>query len=72
MPQTILLDVDGPVATITLNRPEVLNAINDDFRDELNRIVGLIVEHGQADHARTPIGLRRGASGCQNTSHYSA
>ncbi len=31
----ILLDIDGPVATITLNRPEKLNAMNPGLLDDL-------------------------------------
>jgi enoyl-CoA hydratase len=33
--QTILTEVEDKVATITLNRPEVLNALNDQLMDEL-------------------------------------
>ena len=33
--KTILTEVDGKVGTITLNRPEVLNAVNDQLMEEL-------------------------------------
>ena len=33
--QNILVNVDGPVATITLNRPEKLNALSEALRDDL-------------------------------------
>ena len=33
--ENILVDIDGPVATITLNRPEKLNAISQALRDDL-------------------------------------
>jgi 2-(1,2-epoxy-1,2-dihydrophenyl)acetyl-CoA isomerase len=42
MSDPILFDVEGAIATITLNRPEVLNAVNEDFRNTLNEIVGKI------------------------------
>lgn len=35
MPETILYEVDGRVATVTLNRPEKLNAITTQLQDEL-------------------------------------
>ena len=33
--ENLLVDIDGPVATITLNRPEKLNAISQGLRDDL-------------------------------------
>ena len=36
MPGTVLYERDGNVATITYNRPEVLNAINGELRQDLN------------------------------------
>jgi enoyl-CoA hydratase len=39
MPETILYAVDGPVATITLNRPESLNTIVPPLPDELEAAV---------------------------------
>ena len=33
--ENVLVDVDGPVATITLNRPEKLNAISGGLRNDL-------------------------------------
>jgi enoyl-CoA hydratase len=41
--ETILYAVDGPVATITLNRPEQLNTIVPPMPDELQAAVGLAV-----------------------------
>src|SRR3954454_15173450 len=36
---TILLDVDGPLARVTLNRPEVLNAANLAFMEDFEEVV---------------------------------
>ncbi|MBN9529211.1 MAG: enoyl-CoA hydratase/isomerase family protein [Alphaproteobacteria bacterium] len=36
MPQYIAIERDGPVTTITLQRPEVLNALHTDAHDELD------------------------------------
>lgn len=38
--ETILYEIDGPIARITLNRPERVNAINQAMPDELARAVG--------------------------------
>lgn len=40
---TVLLDRDGPVAVITLNRPEKLNAWTAEMRE---RLIGLLREAG--------------------------
>jgi enoyl-CoA hydratase/carnithine racemase len=37
--ENLLFDVDGGVATITINRPKVLNALNTQTLDELRRVV---------------------------------
>jgi enoyl-CoA hydratase/carnithine racemase len=36
MPGTVLYELDGHVATITYNRPDVMNAINGELRRDLN------------------------------------
>ena len=36
MPDTVLYDQDDHVVTITYHRPERMNAINGQMRDELN------------------------------------
>jgi enoyl-CoA hydratase len=36
MPETITIERDGPLATVTLNRPQVLNALNGRMLDELD------------------------------------
>lgn len=39
---TLVYEVDGPVARITLNRPEVLNAYNTAMRDELTEALSAV------------------------------
>ena len=39
---TILFERDGPVASITLNRPQVLNAYNTEMRDDLHGALSTI------------------------------
>ena len=34
--ENILYDIDGPVAVVTLNRPELLNAQNEALKEELD------------------------------------
>ncbi len=36
--ETLLCEIAGPVATVTLNRPKVLNALNTQTFDELEAI----------------------------------
>jgi enoyl-CoA hydratase len=45
--ENILVEADGPVASITINRPRVLNALNAQTLDELRRAV-LAVKHDPA------------------------
>ncbi|MFO0577005.1 MAG: enoyl-CoA hydratase-related protein [Polyangia bacterium] len=42
--QTLLLEIDGPVATLTVNRPKVLNALSELVLDELLQAIGRIAQ----------------------------
>jgi 2-(1,2-epoxy-1,2-dihydrophenyl)acetyl-CoA isomerase len=59
MTEPVLLEVDGGIATVTLNRPEVLNALSDDMiaalvevmaRVEADKAVRCVVLRGAGDH----------------------
>src|SRR5690349_306306 len=39
---TVLLDVEGPLARVTLNRPDVLNAANLAFMEDFEAVVGAL------------------------------
>src|SRR6476661_1996367 len=54
--ESLLYKTDGPVATITLNRPEHLNTIVPPMPDELQAAVGLAV-----DDAEVKVIVVRGA-----------
>jgi len=47
MPETILVDRDGRVAVITINRPDKLNALSQQVRDEVLAALGEL-EHDDA------------------------
>ncbi|MXX81119.1 MAG: enoyl-CoA hydratase/isomerase family protein [Chloroflexi bacterium] len=47
--ENVLVEIDGPVATITLNRPEKLNAISGGLRDDLE---GALRELNPGDEVR--------------------
>src|SRR5215472_15995943 len=44
MPQEILIEADGPVRVITLNRPDSLNAVNDALHTGLATLWGRLSE----------------------------
>ena len=42
MPETILVEREGRVAILTINRPDKLNALNDQVREDMLQILGQI------------------------------
>lgn len=74
MPGTVLYELDGHVATITYNRPKVLNAVNGElrrdlnaafarFRDEDEAWVGIVTGAGRAFCAGADLRDGAGATG---------
>src|SRR5579859_105549 len=47
MPEAVLLTIDGPIATVTFNRPEAYNSLNGAMIEDLNRILPKL-EHDPA------------------------
>ena len=47
--ETLLFEIDGPVAIITLNRPEALNALSRKLMDELSRAVAAAEANPEID-----------------------
>ena len=45
----ILYEVDGPLLTLTINRPKILNALNDQVLDELYAALrhAVLAKYGQ-------------------------
>ena len=46
--ETLLVDRDGPVVQITLNRPKALNALNRQLLEELSDVIHEIAEDESA------------------------
>ena len=42
MPETILVEREGRVAILTINRPDKMNALNDQVRNDMLEILGQI------------------------------
>jgi E-phenylitaconyl-CoA hydratase len=78
MPGTVLYERDGRIATITYNRPEALNAINQELREDLNAAwvrfrddddawVAIVTGAGRAFSAGADL---RGGARPQGTTHW--
>ncbi|HET7737992.1 MAG TPA: enoyl-CoA hydratase-related protein [Tepidiformaceae bacterium] len=59
--ETVLYEVDGPVATITLNRPEKLNAISEQLRVDVE---AALAEADKGDDIRVVILKGQGRAFC--------
>ncbi len=78
MPGTVLYERDGRIATITYNRPEAMNAVNQELREDLNAAweqfrkddeawVAIVTGNGRAFSAGADL---RGGARPIGTSHW--
>jgi phenylacetate-CoA ligase len=51
--ETMYSEVDGQVATLTLNRPDVLNCANEQWARDLNTLVKVEPQSSMADERAT-------------------
>ena len=58
--ENILVEVDGPVATLTINRPKVMNALNAQTLGEMACAMDAL---GADDAALSPLASRGEAGG---------
>jgi len=67
--KTLLLDIDGAIATVTLNRPDVLNAVNMDMRLDFTALTDALFFN---DEIRLVVftGAGRGFSSGGDISHF--
>jgi enoyl-CoA hydratase len=60
--QTLEVEIKGPVATVSLNRPKSLNAVNAEMTSDLEKLVGWLLGH--PDQVRIVLLRGNGESFC--------
>jgi len=63
-PATVLLDIAGPVARLTLNRPHKLNCFTGEMHRELREVLTLIEEHAGSGVVRALLITGAGKAFC--------
>src|SRR5207302_114275 len=64
--KTLLLEITGGVALITINRPDKLNALNDQVEDELaHAALRIASEHAKFGQPEVKLGIAPGYGGTQ-------